>query len=103
MKTMYYETSSFIQHSGNMVDLEEFRRRTALAQRDSLARQPEEELWTEGEEETREESDFRPVILTITQKDHRRARRERQAWTLDACASLAVVFMTLVFALRMIL
>ena len=28
------------------------------------------------------------------------ARRERRAWTLDTCASLAVVFMTLVFALR---
>lgn len=103
MKTMYYETSSFIQHSGNVVDLEEFRRRAARVQRDSLARQPEEGPWTEGGEEAGEEPAFCPVILTITQEDRRQERREHRAWTLDTCASLAVVFMTLVFALRMIL
>ena len=47
MQTMYYKTSNFIQHKGNVVDLEEFRQRAALAQRDSLARQMEEfeESW----------------------------------------------------------
>ena len=51
MQTMYYKTSSFIQHTGNVVDLEEYRRKAALAressslQQDSLARQPQAALW----------------------------------------------------------
>ena len=81
MKTMYYKTSNFIQHSGNVVDLGEFRRRLDLAQQDSLARQPEEVS----------EPVFRPVVLTMDEEARRRARWERRAWTLDACASLAVV------------
>ena len=42
MQTIYYKTSNFIRHSGNVIDLTELRRRqAAAAQRDSLARQPE--------------------------------------------------------------
>ena len=54
MQTMYYKTSSFIQHTGNVVDLEEYRRKAALAressslQQDSLARQPQAALWAAG-------------------------------------------------------
>ena len=103
MQTMYYKTSHFIEHTGNLVDLGEFRRRQSLAQADSLARQPapfyeEPEPWPAPEE-----PEFRPVVLTLSRSQRRRARRERQAWRLDACASLAVVFMTLVFALRVML
>lgn len=103
MQTMYYKTSNFIEHTGNLVDLGEFRRRQSLAQADSLARQPapfygEPEPW-----QTSEESGFRPVVLTLSRSQRRRAREERQAWRLDACASLAVVFMTLIFALRVML
>ena len=94
MRTMYYKTSTFIQHTGNLVDLDEFRRKTAAAQPDSLARQPEAEPWL-GEEPA-----FRPVVLEATPKA---SRRERRAWALDACASLAVVLMTLLFALRVML
>ena len=36
MKTMYHKTSSYIQHTGNIIDLNELRRRQALAQQDSL-------------------------------------------------------------------
>ena len=99
MQTMYYKTSSFIQHTGNVVDLEEFRQRAALAQRDSLARQMEEfeESWEQ------EEPAFRPVVLTLDKRTRRRLRRERRAWMLDACASAAVVLMTLVFILRVVL
>ena len=68
MRITYYKTSSFIQHTGSIIDLAELRRRQAAAQRDSLARQPESVL----------------------------------PWMLDACASLAVVFVTLVFALRIL-
>ena len=94
MRTMYYKTSNFIQHTGNLVDLDEFRRKTAAAQPDSLARQPEPEPYPA------EEPAFRPVVLEITPKA---SRRERRAWALDACASLAVVLMTLLFALRVML
>ncbi len=99
MKTVYYQTSNFIRHTGNIIDLDELRRRQALAQRDSLARQPEVLYEAEAPEET----GFCPVVLTMTRSQRRRARRDRRAWTLDACASLAVVLMTLVFALRVML
>ena len=88
MQTMYDKTSNFIRHSGNMIDLDEFRRRL------ELAGQPE--MWAERGEER----GFQPVVLTLARGERRRARQERRAWTLDTCASLAVVFMTLVFALR---
>ena len=96
MQTMYYKTSNFIQHTGNIIDLTELRRRQAAAQRDSLARQPEEAYLPE------EEPRFRPVVLTLSPEERRRARRERQAWRLDACASAAVIVMTLAFLLRMV-
>lgn len=98
METIYYKTSSFIQHSGNVIDLNELRRKQlAAAQRDSLARQPE--AWRPPEEEPA----FRPVVVALTPEERRRARRERRAWRLDACASLAVILMTAVFVLRMLL
>lgn len=97
METVYYKTSNFIQHSGNVIDLDELRRRQAAAQRDCLARQPEKP-WRAPEEPV-----FRPVVVTLSPEERRRARRERRAWQLDACASLAVILMTAVFALRMLL
>ena len=98
MQTMYYKTSNFIQHTGNIIDLTELRRRQAAAQRDSLARQPEVEAYL-----PEEEPGFQPVVLTPSPEERRRTRRERRAWRLDAYASLAVVLMTLVFALRVML
>ena len=68
MQTMYYKTSSFIQHTGNVVDLEEYRRKAALAressslQQDSLARQPQAALWPE-------EPAFQPVVLSSTPEE----------------------------------
>lgn len=99
MQTVYYNTSNFIQHQGNVVDLEDFRRRTAAAQRDSLARQMEEDFWREEPAE-REDSGFCPVVLTLDKKTRCRLRRERTAWMLDVWASAAVMLMTLVFVLR---
>ncbi|MCI9672492.1 MAG: hypothetical protein HFF49_13315 [Lawsonibacter sp.] len=97
MQTMYYKTSNFIRHTGNIIDLTELRRRQAAAQRDSLARQPEVEAYL-----PEEEPGFRPVVLTLSPEERRRARRERRAWRLDACASAAVIVMTLAFLLRMV-
>ena len=97
MRTTYYKTFHFIQHTGNIIDLAELRRKRTLAQQDSLARQPQAERWAPEEEPA-----FRPVVLTASPEERRRARRERQAWRLDACASLAVILMTILFALRML-
>ena len=99
MQTMYYKTSNFIEHSGNVIDLEELRRRQMAAQRDSLARQPEAAYISEE----RSEPGFRPVVLTMSRAQRRRAGWERRAWRLDACASLAVILMTAAFLLRMAL
>ena len=99
MQTMYYKTSNFIEHSGSIIDLDELRRRQAAAQRDSLARQPEAAYI----QEEQEEPGFRPVVLTMTRSQRRRAGWERRAWTLDACASLAVILMTAAFLVRMML
>ena len=98
MQTIYNNTSRFIQPAGNIIDLAELRRRQAAAQRDSLARQPEVEAYL-----PEEEPGFRPVVLTLSPEERRRARRERRAWRLDACASGAVIVMTLAFLLRMVL
>ena len=38
MKTMYYQTSHFISHTDNLVDLGEYRSKLEQVQRDSLAR-----------------------------------------------------------------
>lgn len=99
MQTMYYKTSNFIEHSGNVIDLGELRCRQMAAQRDSLARQPEAAYVPEE----RPEAGFRPVVLTMSRSQRRRARRERRAWTLDAYASLAVILMTAAFLVRMVL
>ncbi len=99
MQTIYNNTSRFIQPAGNIIDLAELRRRqAAAAQTDSLARQPETDLYLHEEEPA-----FRPVVLTLSPEERRRARRERHAWRLDACASGAVIVMTLAFLLRMVL
>lgn len=98
MKTVYYKTSNFIQHTGNIVDLNELRRKQAAAQRDSLARQPDADPWY-----LKEEPAFRPVVVALSPEERRRVRRERRAWQLDACASLAVILMTAVFVLHMVL
>lgn len=103
MQTIYYKTSNFIQHSGNVIDLGELRRRqAAAAQRDSLARQPEAVCMPEEVEQS-DGPAFRPVVLTMSRAQRRRARRERRAWTLDACASVAIILMTAVFLLQMAL
>lgn len=99
MQTMYYKTSSFIRHTGNIIDLNELRRKqAAIAQRDSLARQPDAEAWY-----LEEEPAFQPVVFTLSPEERRRVRRERRAWRLDVCASLAVILMTAAFLLRMVL
>ena len=87
MQTIYYSTTNFIQHRGNLVDLDEFRWKLARAR---------------GEEQPdREEEPPCPALRAPAhaprQRDPRAARRRRQVWALDACASLGVIVMNVSF------
>ena len=95
MQTNHYKTPPCVSSPGNMVNLEDFRQKLSLSQRDSLARQPE----------GKEPSAFSPVVLTMSRAERRRARQARRAeraWLLDVCASVSIIVMTLVFMLWMI-
>ena len=48
MQTIYYTTTHFVRHTGNVVDLEEYRRKLALTREGNLAPQPEEREEPEG-------------------------------------------------------
>lgn len=98
METKFHKLSRFSRRTSNVVDLAEFRRRQLLSQRDSLARKPESAFW-----DTEENPSFLPVVLSISSAERRRARQQRRAWMLDVCASVSVILMTVVFALRMLL
>ena len=91
MQTIYYTTASFIRHTGNVVDLEDYRRKLALTQEGSLAPQLEEPEPAEWEEES-------PAPA------HRRnnSLRARRALRLDCLASLCVILMTAAFTLRVL-
>lgn len=93
MQTTDRKGPGAVRRSGDVIELEDFRRRRDLAQRDSLARRPERP----------EEPSLYPVVLIMSKGARRQARRDRRAWALDVCASLAVVAVTLLFALRVML
>ena len=95
MRISYHTTSSFIRHTGTLVDLGEYRRKLALSQSDSLARQPQPRRW-----EAEELPAFHPKVLPSR---GRPSRGERSAWALDTAASVAVIVMTLAFLLWMAL
>ena len=105
MQTMYYTTSNFIRHTGNVVDLTEYRRKQALAQEGSLAPQPKAEDYAyDFAFQTEEKAPaWQPRVVENTPRIRRANRRERRAWALDACASLGVLAMTLTFTLQILL
>ena len=83
MQTMYYTTTNFIRHTGNVVDLQEYRRR--LERSRGSARQ----------EEAAEPEAPRPRAKGAP-------RRRGRGLALDCCASLGVVIMTVTFTLRIL-
>ena len=100
MQTIYYSTANFIRHNGNLVDLDEFRRKLALARQEQPSVAPREQLPVAPQVPSR------PLIQVLPAPGAPRPRRSahrRRAWTLDACASLSVIVMTLTFALRVML
>ena len=97
MQTIYYQTSNFIRHTDNVVDLTEYRRKMALAQEGSLAPKPQEEDY--GLEDSWEQ----PVLREITPRTRRSQQRSQRAMLLDLCASLSVVIMTLTFTVQVLM
>ena len=94
MQTVYYATSNFIRHEGNLVDLSEFRRKLSLTQEGSLA--------PSLEPHCRPAPAPKPQLTVLPSTNKKQVRHgERAAWVLDACASLCVIVMTLSFALSL--
>ena len=94
MRVIYYETSNFIEHSENLVDLEEYRRRSRTEER------PERQAEAQ---DGGQESAFRPIVLSLDRKARRRLGWERRAMILDMWASVGVVCMTIGVLLWMML
>ena len=88
MQTLYYTTGNFIRHTGNVVDLTEYRRRLARAEQEP--------------EEAGETRVLLPRESAPSPRRTRARRARRRALVLDACASMGVVVMTLTFTLRML-
>ena len=92
MQTMYYKTSSFIRHQGNLVDLAAYRRKLSAV---SGGWAPEAAPAADLEEG--------PALRLLPRAGERRAprgrvlrrRARRLAAALDLCASLAVVVLAL--------
>ena len=85
MQTLYFTTSNFIRHEGNVVDLAEYRRKLAIAQ-GHVEEQPEADP-----------AEDRPV----------RARTQRRrtllsGMMLDYAASAALVVTALTFAVKIL-
>ena len=92
MQTIYFETPNFIRHTGNLVDLTEYRRKLALAQetRESVV----EELSVEEE----------PEYIPAPRKSARRRRTRAQltGMLLDWAASAALIVVALSFTLKIL-
>lgn len=76
MQTVYYATSNYIRHTGNVVDLMEYRRKLALKNAPAPASTPGPEA--------------RPAAV----KRRRRQGRLTPGLLLDLCASAAIVVFT---------
>ena len=83
MQTIYYETSNFIRHEGNLVDLAAYRQKLAAVSGGKWSPAPEGS----------------PGLVPEESPAQRRARRtgrrlRRAALALDFCASAAIVVLT---------
>ena len=78
MQTVYFTTSNFIRHEGNMVDLTEYRRKLALAQGEAA-----------GTEE--------PAVYVPRRRTNRRRRTLTLGAVLDCAASLVLIVTALSF------
>ena len=95
MQTVYYTTTNFIRHEGNLVDLCEFRRKLSLSQQEQAhAHQAVSQISSPRKA---------PLTLLPTGKGRCFALGKWALWVLDLCASLGVIVMTCSFALKFFL
>ena len=93
MQTIYYETSNFIRHEGNLVDLAAYRQKLAAVSGGNWSPAPE------GSPAFEAEAPPRTGTVPEESPAQRRARRtgrrlRRAALALDFCASAAIVVLT---------
>ena len=88
MQTVYYTTNNFVRHTGNVVDLSEYRRKLAAAQSQQVDWQEQEEV-------------AEPAAVAPRPRRSRQ-RREQRGLMLDMCASMGVLVMTLTFTLHVL-
>lgn len=90
MQTLYYTTNNFVRHTGNIVDLSEYRRKLEAVRREQLN-------WTAREEEEYDQPE------QVAPRPRRSAsRQERRAALLDVWASMGVLVMTVTFTLHVL-
>ncbi len=94
MQTIYYETSSFIRHQGNVVDLGAYRQRLAAVSGETwTVSQPVE---IPAEEDAAPALTLVPPVSPSLQRERRRRRNVRRfGMFLDFAASAAIVVLTL--------
>ena len=97
MQTIYYETSNFIRHEGNLVDLAAYRQKLAAVSGGNWSPAPEGSPAFEAEAPPRTGTVLR--LVPEESPAQRRARRtgrrlRRAALPLDFCASAAIVVLT---------
>lgn len=90
MQTLYYTTNNFVRHTGNIVDLSEYRRKLEAVRQEQLS-------WTAQEEEEYDQPE------QVAPRPRRSAsRQERRAALLDVWASMGVLVMTVTFTLHVL-
>ena len=97
MQTIYYETSNFIRHEGNLVDLAAYRQKLAAVSGGNWSPAPEGSSAFEAEAPPHTGTVLR--LVPEESPAQRRARRtgrrlRRAALALDFCASAAIVVLT---------
>ena len=86
MQTLYYTTNNFVRHTGNLVNLSEYRRKLEAARQERLS-------WMEQDEEPEQ----------VQPRPRRSQRRqERRAALLDMWASMGILVMTVTFTLHVL-
>lgn len=83
METIYFTTSNFIRHKGNVVDLTEYRRKLAQATA------PKTEVLPQAEED-------------VTPHPRTEHHRYRPGMLLDCAASLALIITALTFTIAIL-
>ena len=97
MQTIYYQTSHFIRHQGNLVDLAAYRQKLSAVSGGDLAPVLEEPV-PDAEPRAQGPELYllpKPAPMTPRRRMARRQRRlRRAAVVLDLCASAAMIALT---------